>query len=163
MEKLIINFDGLHRSVQALLQRGVQCSRGRCFPVTQCIPGKSWHSTVSAQHPQTDSQRRGDSPSQVARMATATLQSFNVFLTDRLTAAAVEIYGFVEKTVVEYQEEVYRTKLENQRLQRLVDLVYKPELRLHRAGMRLWLPFPSRSVNVVTSYPLIKPRPIAQA
>lgn len=71
--------------------------------------------------------------------AADTLHSFNAFLTERLTAAAVEIYGFVERTVVEYQEEVYRTQLENQRLQRLLDLVYKPEIRLHRAGMCLLL------------------------
>lgn len=69
-------------------------------------------------------------------MATATLQTFNVFLTERLTAAAVDIYGFVEKTLVEYQEEVYRARLENQRLQRLLDLVYKPEIRLHRADAK---------------------------
>lgn len=68
------------------------------------------------------------------RMANATLESFNAFLTDRLTAAAVDIFGFVEKAVTDYQEEVYRTKLENQRLQRLLDLVYKPEIRLRRAG-----------------------------
>uniref|UniRef100_A0AAQ6IG01 C2H2-type domain-containing protein n=1 Tax=Anabas testudineus TaxID=64144 RepID=A0AAQ6IG01_ANATE len=70
-------------------------------------------------------------------MAAATLQSFNVFLTERLSAAAVDIYGFVERTLVDYQEEVHRTKMENQRLQRLLDLVYKPEIRLHRAGMIL--------------------------
>ncbi|XP_029006547.1 zinc finger protein 771-like isoform X2 [Betta splendens] len=75
-------------------------------------------------------------------MATATLQSFNVFLTDRLTAAAVDIYGFVEKTIVDYQEEVHRTKMENQRLQRLLDLIYKPEIRLHRADAK----FPTASV-----------------
>ncbi|XP_054473239.1 zinc finger protein 235-like [Anoplopoma fimbria] len=69
-------------------------------------------------------------------MANSTLQSFNVFLTERLTAAAVDIYGFVEKTIIDYQEEVYQTKLENQRLQRLLDLVYKPEIRLHRADSR---------------------------
>lgn len=72
-------------------------------------------------------------------MAAATLHSFNAFLTERLTAAAVDIYGFVEKTVVEYQEEVYRTQLENQRLQRMLDLVYKPDIRLHRAGRALRL------------------------
>uniref|UniRef100_A0A3P8TEF2 C2H2-type domain-containing protein n=1 Tax=Amphiprion percula TaxID=161767 RepID=A0A3P8TEF2_AMPPE len=63
--------------------------------------------------------------------------SFNVFLTERLTAAAVDIYGFVERTVVEYQEDLYRAQLENQRLQRLLDLVYKPHVRLHRAGRLL--------------------------
>ncbi|XP_026200495.1 zinc finger protein 595-like [Anabas testudineus] len=70
-------------------------------------------------------------------MAAATLQSFNVFLTERLSAAAVDIYGFVERTLVDYQEEVHRTKMENQRLQRLLDLVYKPEIRLHRADAKL--------------------------
>ncbi|XP_035487398.1 zinc finger protein 37A-like isoform X1 [Scophthalmus maximus] len=69
-------------------------------------------------------------------MATATLQSFNVFLTERLTAAALDIYGFVERAILEHQEEVYRTKVENQRLQRLLDLVYKPEIRLHRADAK---------------------------
>nr|XP_043871573.1 zinc finger protein 287-like isoform X2 [Solea senegalensis] len=78
-------------------------------------------------------------------MATATLQTFNVFLTEKLTAAALDIYGFVEKTITDYQEEVYRTKLENQRLQRLLDLVYKPDIRLHRADSRqIDLPSPTQ-------------------
>ncbi|XP_026200418.1 zinc finger protein 90-like [Anabas testudineus] len=80
-------------------------------------------------------------------MAAATLQSFNVFLTERLSAAAVDIYGFVERTLVDYQEEVHRTKMENQRLQRLLDLVYKPEIRLHRADSRQTnLPRPTQEV-----------------
>ncbi|XP_033938924.1 zinc finger protein 135-like isoform X2 [Pseudochaenichthys georgianus] len=80
-------------------------------------------------------------------MANATLQSFNVFLTERLTAAAVDIYGFVEKTIVDYQDEVYQTKLENQRLQRLLDLVYKPDIRLHRTDSRhIELPTPTQEV-----------------
>ncbi|KAL1023949.1 hypothetical protein UPYG_G00049420 [Umbra pygmaea] len=35
----------------------------------------------------------------------STLQTLRVFLNDRLTAAALEIFGAVEKTVVEYQKE----------------------------------------------------------
>ncbi|XP_053170999.1 zinc finger protein with KRAB and SCAN domains 5-like [Scomber japonicus] len=81
-------------------------------------------------------------------MATATLQSFNVFLTDKLTAAAVDIYGFVEKTILDYQEEVNRAKLENQRLRRLLDLVYTPEIKLHRAdSMQIELPAPTQEVS----------------
>lgn len=83
-------------------------------------------------------------------MANATLHSFNAFLTERLTAAAVDIYGFVEKAVIDYQEEVHRTKLENQRLQRLLDLVYKPEIRLHRAGMFSQLQYTFPSVTWLT-------------
>ncbi|XP_010863737.2 uncharacterized protein LOC105006769 isoform X3 [Esox lucius] len=41
------------------------------------------------------------------------LKSFRVFLDDRLTAVAVEIFGAFEKMVVEYQEE-------NDRLRRLL-------------------------------------------
>ncbi|XP_021470248.2 zinc finger protein 287 [Oncorhynchus mykiss] len=48
------------------------------------------------------------------------LQLLSVFLNERLTAAAVEIFGAVEKTVVEYQEE-------NDRLRRLLGIT--PEIR----------------------------------
>ncbi|XP_071020033.1 zinc finger protein 714-like [Oncorhynchus clarkii lewisi] len=50
-------------------------------------------------------------------------QLLRVFLNDRLTAAAVEIFGAVEKTVVEYQEE-------NDRLRRLLRIT--PEVKLCR-------------------------------
>ncbi|XP_045069152.1 zinc finger protein 79-like isoform X2 [Coregonus clupeaformis] len=49
------------------------------------------------------------------------LQLLRVFLNDRLTAAAVEIFGAVEKTIVEYQEE-------NDRLRRMLRIT--PEIRL---------------------------------
>uniref|UniRef100_A0A674F806 Oocyte zinc finger protein XlCOF8.4-like n=1 Tax=Salmo trutta TaxID=8032 RepID=A0A674F806_SALTR len=48
------------------------------------------------------------------------LQLFRVFLNERLTAAAVEIFGAVEQTVVEYQEE-------NDRLRRLLRIT--PEIK----------------------------------
>ena len=53
------------------------------------------------------------------------LQMLRVFLNDRLTAAAVEIFGAVEKTVVEYQEE-------NDRLRRMLGIT--PEIQLCRKG-----------------------------
>ncbi|CDQ91804.1 unnamed protein product, partial [Oncorhynchus mykiss] len=52
------------------------------------------------------------------------LALFNVYITERLTAAAVEIAGVVERTVTEYQEEISRSKEENERLRRLLD--FKP-------------------------------------
>ncbi|XP_067101373.1 uncharacterized protein [Osmerus mordax] len=61
------------------------------------------------------------------------LQLFQAFLTDRLTVAAIEILGAVENTITEYQEEMDRTKEDNARLQRLLDLVFNPEIKLHRA------------------------------
>ncbi|XP_038855229.1 zinc finger and SCAN domain-containing protein 21-like [Salvelinus namaycush] len=61
------------------------------------------------------------------------IQLLRVFLNERLTAAADEIFGVVEKTIAEYQEEVVR-------LQRLLDIVLQPEpditLKLHRADLQ---------------------------
>ncbi|XP_055760687.1 zinc finger protein 568-like [Salvelinus fontinalis] len=53
----------------------------------------------------------------------STLQMLRVFLNERLTVAAVEIFGAVEKTVVEYQEE-------NDRLRRLLRTA--PDIKLCR-------------------------------
>ncbi|KAK6319637.1 hypothetical protein J4Q44_G00108480 [Coregonus suidteri] len=64
------------------------------------------------------------------------IQLLNVFLRERLIATAVEIFGVVEKTIVEYQEEISRSKEENERLQKLLDLVIKPQIKLHRADPR---------------------------
>uniref|UniRef100_A0A4W5MPU7 C2H2-type domain-containing protein n=1 Tax=Hucho hucho TaxID=62062 RepID=A0A4W5MPU7_9TELE len=57
------------------------------------------------------------------------IQLLRVFLNDRLTAAAEEIFGVVEKTVAEYQEEVVR-------LQRLLDIVLQPEINMPRADLQ---------------------------
>ncbi|KAJ8002124.1 hypothetical protein DPEC_G00176570 [Dallia pectoralis] len=51
------------------------------------------------------------------------LQLLHVFLNERLKAAALEIFGAVEKTVVEYQEE-------NERLRRLLQIT--PDIKLCR-------------------------------
>ncbi|KAK6309160.1 hypothetical protein J4Q44_G00206230 [Coregonus suidteri] len=59
------------------------------------------------------------------------IQLLRVFLNDRLTAAADEIFGVVDKMIAEYQEEVVR-------LQRLLDIVLQPEipLNLHREDLQ---------------------------
>ncbi|XP_029555761.1 zinc finger protein 2 isoform X2 [Salmo trutta] len=64
------------------------------------------------------------------------LQLLNVFLTKRLTAVAVEIYVEVEKTITEYQDEISSSKEEIKRLRRLLDLVFSPEIKLHRADLQ---------------------------
>lgn len=38
------------------------------------------------------------------------MHSLRVFLNERLTAAAEEIFGAVEKTIAEYKEEISRSK-----------------------------------------------------
>ncbi|CDQ80446.1 unnamed protein product [Oncorhynchus mykiss] len=50
------------------------------------------------------------------------IELLRLFLNERLTAAADEIFGTIEKTIVEYQEEVSRTKEENNRLRRMLRL-----------------------------------------
>lgn len=53
-----------------------------------------------------------------------TMQSLKAFLNDRLTAAAEEIFGAVEKTIVEYKEEISRSKdLEISRLRMQLKLL----------------------------------------
>ncbi|XP_061573576.1 zinc finger protein OZF-like [Cololabis saira] len=47
------------------------------------------------------------------------------FIGQRLTAAAVEILSVFEKSILEYEEELDRQR-------RLLDLAWKPEIRLHR-------------------------------
>nr|XP_020481076.1 uncharacterized protein LOC109974946 [Monopterus albus] len=55
----------------------------------------------------------------------SSVQHLREFVTERLTAAAEEIFGVFEKTIVEYEEEIERQR-------RLLDIVWKPEIRLHR-------------------------------
>ncbi|XP_035770040.1 zinc finger protein 22-like isoform X1 [Neolamprologus brichardi] len=50
------------------------------------------------------------------------LELLNVFLNDRLTAAAEDIFRAVKDTVVEYQSEILRSKEENERLKRLLNV-----------------------------------------
>ncbi|XP_069543955.1 zinc finger protein with KRAB and SCAN domains 1-like [Brachyistius frenatus] len=50
------------------------------------------------------------------------LELLNVFLNDRLTAAAEEIFRAVKDTVEEYQSEILRAKEENERLKRLLNV-----------------------------------------
>ena len=52
------------------------------------------------------------------------MQSLKVFLSERLTAAAEEIFGAVEKTIAEYKEEISRSKdLEISRLRMQLKLL----------------------------------------
>lgn len=58
------------------------------------------------------------------------LELLNVFLNDRLTAAAEEIFRAVKDTVLEYQTEILRSKEENERLKRLLNVAVQ-RLLLH--------------------------------
>ncbi|XP_046899787.1 zinc finger protein 599-like isoform X2 [Hypomesus transpacificus] len=65
------------------------------------------------------------------------------FLSERLTTAASEIFGAIEITLAEYQEEISRSEEERKRIQRLFDVVAQPEIKLHRTDVQqLSLPEP---------------------
>ncbi|XP_039664382.1 zinc finger protein 569-like isoform X3 [Perca fluviatilis] len=66
------------------------------------------------------------------------VQMLRAFVNQRLTAAAEEIFGLFERTIAEYEEELGRSKEENERQQKRLDAVCDPEVRLHRAG---WYPY----------------------
>ncbi|XP_071058568.1 zinc finger protein 32-like [Pseudochaenichthys georgianus] len=55
----------------------------------------------------------------------------------RLTAAAEDIFALFEKTIAELEEELSLSKEENERLQKLLDAVLQPQLRIHRADVQL--------------------------
>ncbi|XP_071062544.1 uncharacterized protein DDB_G0286299-like [Pseudochaenichthys georgianus] len=55
----------------------------------------------------------------------------------RLTAAVEEIFALFEKTIAEYEEERSLSKEENKRLQKRLDAVLQPQLRIHRADVQL--------------------------
>lgn len=48
-------------------------------------------------------------------------QTLRALVTERLTAAAEEIFELVERTITEYEEELCRSKEENQRQQQLLE------------------------------------------
>lgn len=49
------------------------------------------------------------------------------FVSERLTAAAEEIFGVLKKTIVEYEEEIDRQR-------KMLDDFWKPEIKLKRRG-----------------------------
>ncbi|XP_026169457.1 zinc finger protein 91-like isoform X3 [Mastacembelus armatus] len=58
----------------------------------------------------------------------SSVQCLREFVNERLTAAAEEIFGVFEKTIVEYEQEIDRQR-------RLLDIVWKPEIKLHRVEL----------------------------
>ena len=60
------------------------------------------------------------------------VQMLRALVKQRLTAAEFEQF---ERTIAEYEEEVCRLREENERLQKLLDAVFSPQLQSHRAGL----------------------------
>ncbi|XP_074470432.1 uncharacterized protein LOC141754898 [Sebastes fasciatus] len=64
------------------------------------------------------------------------VQMLRALVKQRLTAAAEEICGLFERTIAEYEEELSRSKEENERQQKLLDAVLHPQLQIHRADVQ---------------------------
>ncbi|XP_055019964.1 uncharacterized protein LOC129411849 isoform X2 [Boleophthalmus pectinirostris] len=74
-------------------------------------------------------------------------QTLRALVNERLTAAAEEIFGLFERTIAEYEEEVCRSKEENQRKQELLDSVLSPRVVLLRAGVQIPSKSPGPGLN----------------
>ncbi|CAB1319293.1 unnamed protein product, partial [Coregonus sp. 'balchen'] len=75
------------------------------------------------------------------------LQLLNVLLKEKCTSVPLEISVAVEKTISEFQEEISRLKQANARLRKLLDLVFKPEIKLHRLAVLQQLTLTEEVVN----------------
>ncbi|XP_044192010.1 gastrula zinc finger protein xFG20-1-like isoform X1 [Thunnus albacares] len=64
------------------------------------------------------------------------VQMLRASVTQRLTAAAEEIFVLFERSIAEYEEELSRSKKENERQRKLLDAVFNPQLQLHRADIQ---------------------------
>ncbi|XP_042368673.1 zinc finger protein 605-like [Plectropomus leopardus] len=63
-------------------------------------------------------------------------QMLRLLVKQRLTAAAEEIFGLFERTIAEYEEELSRSKEENERQRKQLDAFFNPQLQLHRADVQ---------------------------
>ena len=66
-------------------------------------------------------------------MKMSKLEKFRDFIHERLSAAAVEIFGHYEKTLTECEEELRRSQKENEERLRM----FQPLVLLHRSGLLL--------------------------
>ncbi|XP_068583636.1 zinc finger protein 582-like [Cebidichthys violaceus] len=64
------------------------------------------------------------------------VQMLRCLVNQRLTAAAEEIFGLFERTIAEHEEERSALKEENERQRKLLDAVFNPQPRLHRADVQ---------------------------
>uniref|UniRef100_A0A8C6WFI6 C2H2-type domain-containing protein n=1 Tax=Neogobius melanostomus TaxID=47308 RepID=A0A8C6WFI6_9GOBI len=64
-------------------------------------------------------------------------QTLRALVNERLAAAAEEIFVLIERTIVEYEEELCRSKQENQRKQQLLDKVLYPKILLVRGNVQM--------------------------
>ncbi|XP_061562344.1 uncharacterized protein LOC133418021 isoform X4 [Phycodurus eques] len=63
------------------------------------------------------------------------VEMLRALLNARLSAAIEEVFGVFARTIAEYEEELCRTKKENERQRQLLDTVFRPQDEAHRADV----------------------------
>ncbi|XP_076020519.1 uncharacterized protein LOC143011509 [Genypterus blacodes] len=64
------------------------------------------------------------------------VQMLRAFVSQRLSSAVEEIFVLFERTITEYEDEVSRSKEENERQRKLLEAVWCPEVHLERADVQ---------------------------
>ncbi|XP_076020517.1 uncharacterized protein LOC143011507 [Genypterus blacodes] len=64
------------------------------------------------------------------------VQMLRAFVSQRLSSAVEEIFVLFERTITEYEDEVSRSKEENERQRKLLEAVWSPEVHLERADVQ---------------------------
>ncbi|XP_060948348.1 zinc finger protein 500-like [Limanda limanda] len=77
---------------------------------------------------------RGDMNPEVREVNMSRIQMLQLLITQRLSAAAEEIFREFGRTMAEYEEEITRAKMEISRQRRLLDLSRKPRVSLQLRG-----------------------------
>ncbi|XP_076610720.1 uncharacterized protein LOC143335305 [Chaetodon auriga] len=118
------------------------------FSCSVCDKRFTWQSQVKSHKCVGESSRRSDTALVGDRLMEskqrfdgvfvkmAKVQMLRALVRQRLTAAAEEIFGLFERTIAEYEEELCRSKEENERQRKLLDAVFQPRLRIHRADVQ---------------------------
>ncbi|KAJ0062373.1 hypothetical protein NL108_010974 [Boleophthalmus pectinirostris] len=88
-------------------------------------------------------------------------QRLRALVNERLSAAAEEIFALFERTIAEYEEELRRSKEENQRKQKTLDSVLSPRVLLPKAAPHTPSPDPGLTHDSTWS-PQVKHEPEEQ-
>ncbi|XP_019740100.1 zinc finger and SCAN domain-containing protein 2-like isoform X1 [Hippocampus comes] len=71
-------------------------------------------------------------PKGASQVKMCKVEMLRAMLNARLSAAVEEIFGVVARTIAEYEEELSRTKEENERQRQLLDAVFRPQEEPHK-------------------------------
>ncbi|CAB1324949.1 unnamed protein product, partial [Coregonus sp. 'balchen'] len=129
MSKLQLLNGGCYRDLRSHRDNSTQRENRESNEVKSggLLPGSK---TLKSKRKQT---KKGESSHTSAGGRTDTMLPCLTSSSQTLTAAAAEISEAIERAVAELHEEISGSKEENIRLRRLLDLVFNPEIKLHRA------------------------------